>query len=906
MATPVGRTRGYPRELESDVLLANGRVAVIRPIVPEDAEALRKDLGARLTPESLYFRFFSPKREFADAEIAHFVEVDYESRLALVALVEGELVAVARYERLGGKEGSVKAEVAFTVRDDQQGRGIGMVLLEHLASAARSRGIRQFEADTLAHNVKMLDVFRRAGFSEKASFDGGVIHVSLDLEPSEQYLEQVEERDRIAAVRSVERLLRPTSIAVIGASPRPETIGYRIVDNLLKGGYAGDLYPVHPSAPELLGLKAYPDVGDISGPVDLAIVAIPAARVQEVVEACGRKGVGGLVVVTAGFAEAGPAGAEAERAMVATARAHGMRIIGPNCLGVVNTAEGVSMNATFSPVRPVRGHIAFSSQSGGLGIAILNEATFRDLGVSLFVSVGNKADVSGNDLIRYFGSDENTAVILLYLESFGNPRHFAEIARRTARSKPIVAVKSGRSSGGTRGASSHTAAMAAPDAVVDALFRQAGVIRVDTLEELFDVADVLLHQPLPVGRGVAVVCNAGGPGVLAADACEGAGLVVPELAPGTQARLRELLSPEAAVGNPVDCIATATAEQYGRAIEIVLEDESVDAVIASFTPPLLTEARDAAAAVARVSRSATKPILANFLATSEALTALRSGERRVPLFTYPESAARALGRIVPYAAWRRLPGVPVPVFPDVDPDLARAIVDRALSAADSCWLPLQDALEMLGAYGIPCVESRRAVSPEEAAAAALDLGGKVVLKLDQPGLVHKSDVGGVRLGVEPSAAADVAAELLSGRGPEAAVIVQPMVEPGPETIVGVVEEAGFGPVVLFGLGGTATEVIGDRALSLVPTSRPEALNLISSVKASRLLTGYRGAPASNLGALADLLCRVAQLADQLPEVVEMDLNPVVAGPSGCVVLDPKVRLQRVTRQPELRRRHIGG
>ena len=899
---PLTSPAGYPRELESDVLLADGRVGVLRPILPKDAVALRDDLGAHLSEQSVYFRFFTPRRHFTAQEFEHFANVDYASRLALVALVEGELVAVARYERI--EEGD-EAEVAFTVRDDQQGRGLGMVLLEHLASAARARGISRFVADTLAENHKMIDVFRRAGFEEEASFESGVVHVTLDLQASARYLEQVEERDRVAAVRSIERLLRPASIAVIGASRRPGTVGYEILANLVEGGFRGSLHPVNPAAKAICGLPALRDVREIPGEVDLAVVAVPAPIVAEAVRACGEKGVGGLVVVTAGFAETGSEGARAERELVATARAHGMRLIGPNCLGVVNTAAEVSMNATFSPVRPVPGHVAFSSQSGGLGVAILNEATSRDLGVSLFVSVGNKADVSGNDLIRYFDADENTSVILLHLESFGNPRHFASIARKVARTKPIVAVKSGRSLAGTRGAVSHTAAIAAPDAAVDALFRQAGVIRVDTLEELFEVAEVLSHQPLPAGPRVAIVANAGGPGVLAADACEGAGLVVPELSKETQARLRVLLTDQAAVSNPVDCIATVTPEQYGGALEIVLEDESVDAVIAIFTPPLLKEEGDVAAVVARVSAAAGKPVLANFLSTSEALAALRSGPRRVPWFTYPESAARALGHIVPYAAWRARPDVPVPAYHDIDVAAARAIVDGALELESSCWLPLGETLALLAAYGLPCVGSVRALSARRAAEAARRMRVPVALKLDLPGLVNRSEVGGVRLNLSgPKHVEAAAAELLEGRGDGASVIVQPMVAGGVETIVGVVEEAGFGPLVMFGLAGGASELLGDRALSLVPISRPDAVRLIASLRAAKLLSGYRGVPPADISALADVLCRVAQLAEELPEVVEMNLNPVMAGPDGAVIIDPKVRVARVEREPELRRRQL--
>jgi acetyl coenzyme A synthetase (ADP forming)-like protein len=898
---------GYPADLECDVLLADGRPAAVRPIVPADGERIRR-LHGSLSDETIYFRFFTFHRTLSEAELEHFAGVDYLDRLALVAFVDGELVGVARYDRPPGRD---EAEVAFTVRDDQQGRGLGTILLEHLASAATTRGIRRFVADTLSENSKMLGVFRGAGFAERATFEAGVVRVTMELDPVPVYLAKVEERDRRAAVRSIERLMRPTSIAVVGASRRPKTIGHELLVNLTSGGYTGRIYPVNPAGGEIAGVPAYRSVADIPAAVDLAVIVVPASQVLSVVSECGRSGVGGLVVISAGFAETGEAGRAAERQLVEMARWFGMRVVGPNCMGIVNTAPDISMNATFAPVRPVAGRLGFSSQSGGLGIAILSEATHRDLGVSSFVSVGNKVDVSGNDLLRYWEDDPATSVILMYLESFGNPRHFAQISRRISRKKPIIAVKSGRSTSGSRGASSHTAAMATPDAAVDALFRQAGVIRVDTLEELFDVADVLSHQPLPKGKRVAIVGNAGGPGVLAADACEGCGLSVPELSEATQLQLRTILSPEAAVTNPVDCIASASADDYRRALELVLADDVIDAVIVSFTPPLVTEADDVAAAVAFVASTAKKPILAVFLTTTGTVEALRTGDRRVPWFAYPESAARALGRIVPYTVWRTQPEEEPPELDGIDRVAARAIVSAALGRRNDdfgVWLGADETAQLLGAYGIPIVESVRACSVEAAVEAAGAMAGPVAVKLDVAGVVHKTDVGGVHLGL--TGAAEVAAvtgELLDRFGEDAAVIVQPMVEPGIETICGLVEDPAFGPLVMFGLGGTATEVLGDRVLSLVPLGRSEADRLIGSLKAAPLLRGYRGAEPADVDALGDLLCRVARLAEDIPEVLEMDLNPVVAWPrgKGCVTIDAKIRLALpAVPEPALRRRHL--
>ncbi|HET9091399.1 MAG TPA: GNAT family N-acetyltransferase [Acidimicrobiales bacterium] len=844
-AGPAPPPAAYPRELEAEVLLTDGRVAALRPIVPSDAPALLR-LAGQLSDEAVYFRFFSPRRELSEAELAHLATVDYRDRLALVALVEGELVAVARYERLGESE---DAEVAFTVRDDQQRRGLGTVLLEHLASAALARSVRTFVADTLAENSRMLGVFRSAGFVESARYDAGVIRVTLQLEPVPAYLEKVDERDRAAAVRSISSLLEPATVAIVGASTRPGTIGHELVRNVLSGGFTGSLYPVNPNAAEVLGVPAYPSVSALPGPVDLAVIAVPAGAVAGVVEECGRVGCRGLVVVSAGFAEMGPEGAAAERELVSVARRAGMRLVGPNCMGLINTAPHVRLNATFAPVAPVPGRIAFSSQSGGLGVAILDEATRRGLGISSFVSVGNKADVSGNDLIRYFDADPGTDLILLYLESFGNPRHFSRIARRVARHKPIVAVKSGRSRSGSRGASSHTAASSSPDPVVDALFRQAGVIRVETLEELFDVAELLSHQPLPAGGRVAVLGNAGGPGVLAADACEGLGLEVPLLSEATQQRLREVLSPEAGVRNPVDCVASATAQEYRRALEILLRDDGIDAVIVIFTPPLVTEGEDVAAAVAEVAAASAKPVVANFLAAGRAVEALRAGERRVPWFAYPESAARALSLVVPYARWRATPEPGRTELEGTDPVRARRLLGEALEEAaerpidgEGQWLPSARVREVLAAYSIE-LEDGRAVCDRE--------------------------------------------------GP-----------PPAETIVGLADDPSFGPLVTFSIAGIPSDVLDDRALSLVPVSFEEARSLVTSLRSSRLLEGYRGSPPADLDALADLVCRVGAMAEDLPELLELELCPVVSTGRGCHVLGARMRVVAVRPEPELRRRRL--
>jgi acetyl coenzyme A synthetase (ADP forming)-like protein len=660
---------------DSDVLLSDGSTAHVRDITPADAPALIA-FHQSLSTHSVILRFFGPHPHLSPAEVEHFTGVDGVDRVALVAERTGRLLAVARYDRTPGHD---DAEVAFVVADALQGHGLGTLLLEHLVAAARANGIRRFVADTLADNHRMLAVFRQAGFARQYSRSAEVVRVVLDIAPSAEAVAAADERDARAVVASMARVLRPGSVAVVGASRRQGTIGHQLLGNLVRGAFRGQLYAVNPSAADIEGVPAFPSVSAVPDHVDLAVVAVPAAAVPEVVEDCGRKGVGALVVITAGFAETGAAGGTSEMRMTRLAHSYGMRVVGPNCFGVLNTDPQVSMNATFAPAVPVPGRVGFASQSGGLGIAILAEAAQRGMGLSSFVSMGNKADVSGNDLLLWWEQDPRTDVALLYLESFGNPRRFGRIAARVSRTKPIVAVKSGRSPSGTRGARSHTAALASPEDAVDALFHRTGVIRVDTIEELFDTAEVLAGQPLPAGARVAIVGNAGGPGVLAADACEGHGLEVPELGAETQRALRAFLPADAATANPVDLIASSGADAYEAALGILVAGDEVDAVIAIFTPPLVTRAADVAAAVVRAAdrsrdEGRAKPVLAAFLGAPEARAVLAGAEPPVPCFTYPESAARALAHACSYARWRSRPPGAEPQVSGVDPNEARRLV----------------------------------------------------------------------------------------------------------------------------------------------------------------------------------------------------------------------------------------
>ena len=878
-----------------DALLADGSAVHVRPITPADANRLVA-FHDSLSPETVHYRFFSPHPHLSQQEVVRFTEVDHVDRDALLALRGDDIVGVARYDRLPDSD---EAEVAFVVADAYQGQGVGSLLLEDLAAVARTRGVAVFVAETLADNRRMLEVFRQAGFPTLRNLDHEVVRVSFPIAPVAEARAVADRREHSAEARSISRLLAPRSVAVVGASRRPGSVGNAALANVLAGGFTGPVYPVNPTAAEVEGLAAFASVAEIPNPVDLAVIAVPAVGVLDVVEDCGAKGVHGLVVLSAGFAETGVAGVERQRRLVERARAWGMRVVGPNCIGVVNTDPLVSLDATFAAVRPRPGNVGFLSQSGALGIAVLDAAARRRLGVSSFVSVGNKADVSGNDLLQYWEDDPRTDVVLLYLESFGNPRKFARLARRISRQKPVVAVKSGRTTVGSRAARSHTAALASPDTAVDALFRQAGVVRVDTLPQLLDVGTVLSSQPPPAGRRLAIVGNSGGPAILAADACEGLGLDVPELTAATQEILGRIGGPGAAVANPVDLLAGVDAPRLGAAITAVLDDTTVDAVLVVFTPTRLVTAVEAVAAIEAAAAGATKPVAATVL------TAEPGVEGTVPVFGSPEEAVTALARAADYAAFRDRPD-PAPVaFDDLDSAAAHAVVRGALATRpDGDWLDPPAVATLLRAFGIPVLETVAVGSGEEAAQVASRVGLPVVLKAAGPDIVHKSDVGGVRLGLTDAEAVRSAYDAMrQAIGPAMTdAVVQPMAKRGVEVIVGVVDDPSFGPLVMFGLGGTAAELLADRAFRILPMGHAEVGELVRSIRTAPLLFGYRGAPPADVDALEEVLLRVAALAEQVPELAEMDLNPVVVSTEGVQVVDARARVRPVAPpEPAVRR-----
>jgi acetate---CoA ligase (ADP-forming) len=856
----------------ADVVLRDGSTMRFRPPHGDDLDSVIRFFRG-LSDESLYRRFHGHP-SVGPEMVEPILEPDWIERGALVGVQGDQVVAAANYVRL--REART-AEVAFAVADDFQGRGIGTRLLEQLASTAASVGIEEFVAEVMLDNRAMLRVFADAGFSTTRETVLGTAEVRLALAATDTFRARVDERDHVGVVSSLQPFFLPQQVAVVGASPREGSIGGELFRNILRGEFLGTCFPVNKRAAPVAGVHAYPTVAAIGEPIDLAVICLPGGAVLDAAAEALAAGVRALCVISAGFAEVGAEGAARQQELVALVRAHGARLLGPNCLGIAAAAP--QLNATFGPRALPAGNIGFSSQSGALGLAVLERAAERQLGLSAFVSVGNKADISSNDLLEYWEDDSATDVVLLYLESFGNPRKFGRVARRVARSKPIVAMKAGRTSSGARAASSHTAALAGSEAAVDALFDQAGVLRVDTLEELLDVTGLLAGQPLPRGRNVAVLTNAGGLGILCADACDAAGLILPPLADSTVEALRLVLPAEASVANPIDMLGSAVGITYERALPLLIEDPGIDAVIVLFVPPVVSGADEVAEAVVRaVPGDADKPVLVSIISGGGTPQALLSAP--VASFAYPESAARALGRAAARAEWLRRPQGRVPVVEGIDAkrgaEVARAAGDR--------WLTAGETRTLLQSYGIPLVDERTAATVDDAVAAAEELGYPVVLKTAVPG-AHKTEVGGVALDLR-----DEAAVRESGERIGAPFLVQPLVRGGVELLVGAVEDPVFGPLVALGPGGTLAELIGAAAFRLAPLTDADADELVQTEKVARLLGGYRGAPAADLRSVTDLLLRVGRLVDDVPELAELDLNPVIAGPQGCVAVDARIRV----------------
>lgn len=855
--TPAPDAPGYPPDWEADVVVADGGVLHLRPIRPDDAEALVAFHGG-LSARTRYLRYFSAYPTIPARDLQRFTHVDHDRRVALVAWQGDRIVAVGRYE---GTPGSTVAEVAFVVADDHQGRGIGSILLEHLAAAGRERGLTRFTALVLAENRQMLRVFIDAGYQPDRQFDGSEVELSFDIGETDSTERVARDRERRSEAASIRRLLRPASVAVIGASSDPNKIGGAVFRNLLRSGLQGPLYPVHPTRKHIGGVPAHASVLDIPDAVDLAVIAVPAASVGGIVEQCGQRGVTSLVVISGGFGERGDdEGREAQRDLVRAARRDGMRVVGPNCLGVVNTDPQVRLNASLAPLVPLHGRAGFFSQSGALGVAVLGEAARRGLGVSTFVSAGNRADVSGNDLLQYWEDDPATDLAMMYLESFGNPRKFARLARRFGRAKPLIAVKSGRH--GVVAGLQHTS-VEVPETSVAALFEASGVIRVDNTGDMFDVALLLLTQPRPAGSRVSVVGNSTALALLVADALDAAGLDLAEV---------------------VDIGTEAGPEAFRAGLDGALADDGCDAVIAVFVPPLATTSADGFAHQLRAAAAGSdKPVLSTFLGFEGVPEALASdGEAApsygsVPSYPSPERAVAALARAARYAAWRDRPaGTPI-TFADLDPTPARTLVASVLAETpDGRELAREEVERLLGSFGIAVVPARSVADPSAALHAATELGWPVSLRREDGGQP-------VRLHLEDPDALYEAWASLELPDTAAAATVQPMVPRGVDTVFGLTDDRSFGALVSFGVGGVATELLGDRAFAVVPLTVEDAGALVAAPKAAPLLTGYRGGPAADTAALADVAARLSRLADELPEVVTLELY-AVAAPHGIAVL----------------------
>ncbi|MFE7762145.1 GNAT family N-acetyltransferase [Streptomyces sp. NPDC057438] len=942
----------YPAHWEADVVLRDGGTARVRPITVDDAERL-VSFYEQVSDESKYYRFFAPYPRLSAKDVHRFTHHDFVDRVGLAATVGGEFIATVRYDRIGadGMPASApadEAEVAFLVQDAHQGRGVASALLEHIAAVARERGIRRFAAEVLPANSKMIKVFTDAGYQQRRSFEDGVVRLEFGLEPTDRSLAVQRAREQRAEARSVQRLLAPGSVAVIGAGRTPGGVGRGVLANLRAAGFTGRLFAVNRALGEdekdLDGVPAHRTVTDIEGPVDLAVVAVPAAHVPEVVAECGAHGVQGLVVISAGYAESGPDGRERQRELVRQARTYGMRIIGPNAFGIINTAPDVRLNASLAPEAPRSGRIGLFAQSGAIGIALLSRLHRRGggvtgvTGVSTFVSSGNRADVSGNDVLQYWYEDPHTDVVLMYLESIGNPRKFTRLARRTAAVKPLVVVQGARHGSAPQGHAVRATEL--PHTTVSALLRQAGVIRVDTITELVDAGLLLARQPLPAGPRVAILGNSESLGMLTYDACLSEGL-------------RPL--------PPLDLTTAASARDFHAALARALADDACDAVVVTAIPTLgETSPGDAALAGALRSAAAanpTKPVLVVHVelgGLAEALSAAAStapqavdrapgtegpapqrrerptpetpetpetpatGEagaaataatdpladsadpadsRLIPAYPAAERAVRALSEAVHYAQWRREAAEPgrVPAYEDIDEKGAAERIDTLLSTGDRLTLGAEEAGALLGRYGIRLRQARPAPTPDEAARAAQAIGYPVALKTTAPHLRHRADLGGVRLDLadeEQLRRAYTELTELFGSPGELRPVVQGMAPRGVDTIVRAVVDPAAGAVLSFGLAGPASQLLGDMAHRLIPATERDAAALVRSIRTAPLLFGWRGSAPVDTDALEELLLRVSRLVDDHPEVVAVSLEPVVVAPHGLSVLGASVRLAR--------------
>jgi acyl-CoA synthetase (NDP forming)/GNAT superfamily N-acetyltransferase len=883
-------------------LLADGSTVQIRPAVDDDYAAV-KAMHEAMSPDNAYLRFFSTSRTAAEREARRVTREPGPDHAALLALYGPEVVGVASYEMVQSSGGKT-AEIAFAVADTMHHRGIATLLLEHLVSYARARRIESFTAETLSENISMLRVFSDAGLPAHSTRAEGVVTITIPLPADdtgkqlEDYLDTVAVRERSANVASLRPVFDPRSVVVIGASRRQGTVGRAVLDNIRTCGYQGTLYAVNPNARQISGVPCFPDVASLPEAPELALLAVPPPAVPDVAEACGARGVRGLVVFTAGIDTAGSAD------LLAICRRHGMRLIGPNCFGIA--VPGIGLDATFAAAHPAAGTAGLVMQSGGLGFAMVDHLSRLGIGISSFASVGNKLDVSSNDMLMWWEQDARTKVAVLYIESFGNPRKFARTARRVGAQMPVLTVHAGRSEAGQQAAASHTAAIATPLVSREALFEQAGIIATPGFGELVEATALLAAQPPPAGRSVAIVSNVGGAGVLAADACTDLGLAVYHPRGQVKRKLHALLPDGGAVTGPVDTTATASRDDFRQVLELIAADEDVDAMIALVLPTGATG--DLVAAIQEADVPVT--LTAVVLNQTETVRLLDAKNGKIPAYGYPEAAAGALARAARYGEWRSAPHTLIPGFGDVDAAQARAMIRGFLAQApEGGWLPPADVTALLRLYGIPLVSETEARTEDDTVAAAAAVGYPVVLKADVPGLVHKTDAGAVLLDLRTEDDVRDGYRRLAGQfgARLTGVLIEPMITGGTEVIIGVQDDQMFGPLVVFGLGGVATEVLADHAARLAPLTETDADTLINSIRSAPLLRGHRGSPAADIPALRDMLMRVSRLADDLPEVTELDLNPVIARQFGAVAVDARIRVTlEVPQDPFLRRLRLTG
>ncbi|YCK80300.1 GNAT family N-acetyltransferase [Arthrobacter sp. D3-18] len=886
----------YPEYWEADVVLRDGGTAHLRPIRPEDADALQA-FHAGQSQASIYMRFFSFKPKLSGKEVRRFTEVDHINRVAFVITIGGEIMGIGRYDRL---DDPAEAEVAFNISDAHQGRGIGSILLEHLAVAARENGIRRFTAEVLPDNRKMLMVFADAGYDLKRQFDDGVVSVEFNIDPTEKSRAVMESREHRAEARSVRDLLSPSSVAVIGASRKWGTVGYQLLEHIIEGGFKGPVYAVNPEAFELAGMISFGKLSEIPGPVQLAIVAVPYEEVPKVVDDCAAAGVKGIVVATAGFADDGERGLARQHELVRRARANGMRVIGPESLGILNTQPAVSLNASMAPTMPPRGSLGLFSQSAAVGVAVYAAASRRRLGLSSFLSAGNRADVSGNDVMQYWEDDADTSAVGLYLESIGNPRKFSRLARRLSRSKPVIVAKSDVT-GLSLPPGHEVRTTQAPSAAVDAMMRQAGVIRVETIEQLMDIAQIASSQALPKGPGVAVYSNSVALAKVVADSAGPLGLDV--------GRLVTDIDLDAGMSLALPALRTSLQES--------LADDSVHAVVAALLPARGLTVESLSGVLAECAAEAGKPVVAAFTGILDPSVHMEgmvgaAGKPVLPCYSNAGAAVAALAAIVRYAQWRdRDQGLFVE--PDgCDVDATRETLNAMLAGVTGEKIRKLDAgaaAALLSGYGIEVVPTLGFGTPDEAVQAAETVGWPVVLKTTDPALRHRLDLGGVRLDIQDAESLrQNIAQMRRALEPygSPSLEVQAMAPVGQACTFRAMEDPLLGPVLSFGLAGDAVNLLDDWAHRVPPLSAADLHDVIRSPRASRKLFGYQGLPAVDVEALEDIAARLAKLKDDHPGIALVEFNPVLAGPSGATILGADVWIGNAAQRTDSARRAMRG